>query len=292
MRRYRSHDEDSGRWAGFALRAGDVVVSARSKHGTTWVQTICLNLVHPGGLPAPLPEISPWLDWLGEPLDDVRDRLRRQMHRRVIKTHTPLDGVTLDPGVSYVVAARDPLDAAVSLYHHSRNIDRDRLSALTGNASTSTAAEAAVGEWLRRWVHSVADPATELDSLDGVLWHLADAWSRRSAEHVTLVHYADLMTDLEGEMLRLAGRLHVEVPPDLWPRLVDACTFDRMRAQPDRHVPDHGGILREPAAFFRLGGSGEGLTLLGPGALARYEERTRTALPPELWSWLHRWPDR
>ena len=37
-----------------------------------------------------------------------------------------------------------------------------------------------------------------------------------------LVHYADLLTDLEGEMRRLAARLDLEVPEDVWPSLVDA----------------------------------------------------------------------
>ena len=43
-RRYRSDDEDSDRWASIALRPGDVVISTRSKHGTTWMQLICAVL--------------------------------------------------------------------------------------------------------------------------------------------------------------------------------------------------------------------------------------------------------
>ncbi|MGO9195876.1 MAG: hypothetical protein ACLQK4_01950 [Acidimicrobiales bacterium] len=33
--RYRSDDEDSGRWVGFPFRQGDIVISTRSKCGTT-----------------------------------------------------------------------------------------------------------------------------------------------------------------------------------------------------------------------------------------------------------------
>jgi len=43
--RYTSPDEDSARWWDFAFRPGDVVISSRSKSGTTWVQMICLLLV-------------------------------------------------------------------------------------------------------------------------------------------------------------------------------------------------------------------------------------------------------
>src|ERR1700680_4877353 len=93
-RRYRSPDEDSCRWLGFPFRAGDIVISSRSKHGTTWVQMICALLVFQRPeLPAPLWELSPWLDWLVTPCSDVFARLAAQRHRRFMKTHTPLDGI-------------------------------------------------------------------------------------------------------------------------------------------------------------------------------------------------------
>jgi aryl sulfotransferase len=59
--RYLSGDEDSARWAGFPFRAGDIVISTRSKTGTTWVQMICALLIfQTPQLPAPLGRISPW----------------------------------------------------------------------------------------------------------------------------------------------------------------------------------------------------------------------------------------
>ena len=131
--RYTSNDEDSARWWRFPLRDGDIIVSSRSKSGTTWVQMISLLLVlQTPSLPDTLGQLSPWLDWLVRPEAEVRELLGSQHHRRVIKTHTPLDGVPQDPRATYVVVARHPLDAAVSLYHHSKNLDRERLRALMG----------------------------------------------------------------------------------------------------------------------------------------------------------------
>src|ERR671920_1326290 len=107
--RYRSPDEDSGRWDGFPFRDGDIVISTRSKSGTTWMQMICALLIfQTPHLPAPLPALSPWLDWLIVPREEVIDRLQAQQHRRFIKTHTPLDGIVLDPRATYIVAARHP----------------------------------------------------------------------------------------------------------------------------------------------------------------------------------------
>src|SRR4030095_14686803 len=114
--RYTSPDEDSARWDGFPFRPGDIVISTRSKSGTTWMQMICALLIfRTPDLPAPLSTLSPWLDWLVTPRDEVYARLEAQQHRRFIKTHTPLDGVPLDPRVTYIVVARHTLDMAVSL---------------------------------------------------------------------------------------------------------------------------------------------------------------------------------
>ena len=96
--RYQSPDEDSARWLGFPFRDGDIVISTRSKTGTTWVQMICALLIfQTPELPAPLGQLSPWLDHLIAPREQVYARLAAQQHRRIIKTHTPLDGIPLDP---------------------------------------------------------------------------------------------------------------------------------------------------------------------------------------------------
>src|SRR6202161_4250077 len=102
--RYQSSDEDSARWLGFPFRDGDIVISTRSKTGTTWVQMICALLVfRTPELPDRLSVLSPWLDWLITPKDDVYALLEAQDHRRFIKTHTPLDGVPEDQRVTYIV---------------------------------------------------------------------------------------------------------------------------------------------------------------------------------------------
>ncbi|MEV5818744.1 sulfotransferase domain-containing protein [Micromonospora haikouensis] len=289
--RYRSSEEDSARWAGFPFRDGDIVISTRSKSGTTWMQTICALLVFgTPDLPAPLSQLSPWLDWLAEPRDEVYARLAAQRHRRFVKTHTPLDGVPLDDRAHYVVVARHPLDMAVSLWHQSGNLDRARLAELTGRPAPAgpPAPRTPLVESLRRWVDREADPRAELDSLQGVLWHLGDAWGRRDRPNVTLVHYDDLVADLAGQMRALAGRLGVEVAQPRWPELVEAATFDRMRERADLLVPDPAGVLKDRNAFFRRGRSGQGRELLDAATLARYRARTAALAPPDLLAWLHR----
>ena len=120
---YRWPGEDSGRWLGFRFRPGDIVISTRRKSGTTWMQMICALLIfQTPDLPDPLWQLSPWMDSQIMPHDLVYAQLAEQRHRRFIKTHTPLDGIPLDPRVTYIVTARHPLDTFVSLRRHNEII--------------------------------------------------------------------------------------------------------------------------------------------------------------------------
>ncbi len=289
--RYVSADEDSGRWLSFPFRPGDIVISARSKSGTTWMQMICALLIFQStDLPAPLAHLSPWLDWLTTGQQQVYDHLAAQRHRRFVKTHTPLDGVPAEPAVSYLVVARHPLDMAVSLYHQGDNIDRDRLRRLTGAPPPDkpTAARPPLHSWLVSWFERDTDPRTELDSLPGVLWHLTDAWQRRREPNVLLVHYDDLLSDLAGEMRRIAAWLAIDVPEPRWLALVEAATFAAMRRKAGELVPDPSGVLKDHQAFFREGRSGSGRDLLSAEQADRYHQRAADLAPSDLLAWLHR----
>lgn len=288
--RYRSPDEDSARWLGFPFREGDIVISTRSKSGTTWMQMICALLVFRNpGLPAPLSELSPWLDWLITPRDEVFARLAAQKHRRFIKTHTPLDGIPIDALATYIVVARHPLDMAVSLYHQGDNLDRERIRGLTGQHGPEPAPSPRppLREWLLSWIDRDVEPREQLDSLPGVMWHLSDAWARRGEPNVVLVHYDDLSDDLEGEMCRLAARLGIDPPRETWPQLVEAATFEHMRSRARQLAPDPSGVLKDHAAFFRRGTSGSGRELLTAEELAQYRMRAAQLASPELLTWLH-----
>ena len=290
-RRYVSPDEDSARWASFPFREGDIVISTRSKHGTTWMQMICALLVlRTPDLPEPLGEMSPWLDRLTAPEADLFADLADQHHRRFLKTHTPLDGIPLEPEVTYIVVARHPLDAAVSLYHQGDNIDREVLRRLVGRAEPIAPPTPRPGlhDWLVEWIEEDPAPTESLDSLPGVMWHLTDAWSRRSEPNVLLVHYDDLQRDLDAAMRGLASRLAIEVDEAAWPALVRAASFSEMSARAEALLPDRNGILRDPAAFFRRGTSGAGREVLTEPELARYDERARVLASPDLRGWLHR----
>jgi len=288
-RRYRAHDEDSARWLGFPYRDDDIVISTRSKTGTTWVQMICALLIFQQPRPpAPIAQLSPWLDHLIAPREQVFAQLAAQEHRRFIKTHTPLDGIPLDPRVTYLVTARHPLDVAVSLYHHSANIDRARLRQLIGQPEPTTPPPPLppLHDWLLDWIAGDHDPAERLDSLPGLIWHISDAWARRGQPNIVLVHYDNLSADLAGQMRWLAGRLGITVPGHAWPALVRAATFESMSGNAETAVPT-AGLFKSNAAFFRRGRSGAGCEILSDGEIAAYHDRAARLAPADMLAWLH-----
>ncbi|MCU1369862.1 MAG: sulfotransferase [Ilumatobacteraceae bacterium] len=286
MERYGS--ERSERWDAFEHRPGDIVVSTRSKCGTTWMQMICLLLIHGAPLPGPLSLLSPWLDWDVEPEDVVHARLAAQRHRRVIKTHTPLDGIPLDPDVRYIVVGRHSLDVALSLYHHVGNIDQERSSDLRNRAPVAARPRATVDEWMSAWIDDRRAPTEELDTLAGNVHHIADAWNRTGSGNVLLVHYADLLDDGEAAMRQIARWLDIEVPDHSWTSLADAASFDSMRVRANETAPDHLGVLKDRGAFFRSGTSGEGLRACSTSQRRRCDERVSDLTAPPIASWLGR----
>ena len=116
---YQNHHMDSTRWNWFTPRDDDIVIATSYKAGTTFTQTIVGNLLFPdGNLPGPATFISPWLDMRVFPLELVLGQLEAQEHRRYIKTHLPLDGLSYFESIKYICVSRDPRDVFMSLLNH------------------------------------------------------------------------------------------------------------------------------------------------------------------------------
>jgi len=293
---YRTIVRDSRRWDHLSLRSGDIVVSTPPKSGTTWMQMICVLLVHQTPtLPDSLDRLSPWLDALTRPVDEVVAGLDAQCHRRVIKTHTPLDGLPIEPGVTYVTVARDPRDVAISWEHHRSNQDRlathFAVADATGSGSLlgpTTRPSMEPNEAFWHWVDDPISPYAAASTLAATAHHLQTFWDVRQADQVVLVHYDDLVRDLEGEMRRLARRLGIAVPERRWSSLVEAATFERMRERADELAPNVSeSIWHDDRAFFHAGASGQWHEQLGSADLARYRRRVDDLVGSDLAQWLH-----
>jgi Sulfotransferase domain len=292
---YRSLIMDSARWDGFEFRPSDIVISTPPKCGTTWTQMLCAMLIFDGPtFPAPLSELTPWLDQSIRPLDDVRAIYAAQEHRRFIKTHTPLDGLSLVDDVTYVVVGRDPRDVMISMEHHLANMDLDRVLALRGQAVGNDdldtlpprpQASDDPAERFRAFVHASGD--TGALCLTSVLHHLDTGWQLRHAPNVVLCHYADYTRDLPGEIMRLAKALNINMTPDRAQALAAEATLERMRDRAADVLPNAGAIWRDDRAFFRAGSFGEWRSRVTDHDLVEYQQTVDAVVTPELASWAH-----
>jgi aryl sulfotransferase len=268
VRHYKGFIADSARWEqaqrkGFVFRDDDIVIATPAKCGTTWMQNIVGMLVlGRTDLGRPITEISPWLDMLTRPLEEVVATLESQQHRRFIKTHTPFDGLPYDERVTYLTVFRHPLQVAQSDADHGDNADRERMIPLRGEVAGFDDLDYLVPppersedprERMLQWI----DDATVYDSPGGtaslrqLMHHVCSYWEVRHLPNVHVFHYSDLRADLAGQMRRVAEVLAVPLPDD-FDAYVEAATFDRMKAAADRTAPDSEfGTWKSNSDFFR-----------------------------------------
>lgn len=301
--RYRTLVADNARFDGFAFREGDIIISTPPKCGTTWAQTICALLIFQSpDFPQAVDLISPWLEQSLRPIAEVVADLEAQRHRRFIKSHTPLDGLPFDERVTYLCVGRDPRDVALSWDNHMRNMDIQALLALRHKAVGSDD----VAELLERQMAAMQLPDTEserfwhwvendlavIDSVGGLAFtmhHLGSYYAERDRPNIELLHYGDLKADLEGQMRRLADRFGIAVAEERWPTLVQAASFESMKARAAQVAPNATeSIWQDQEHFFHRGTSGQWSHVITDEAdAARYRNRVAQLAPDDLSLWVH-----
>jgi len=229
------------------------------------------------------------------PLAEVTAVLAAQTHRRVIKTHTPLDGLPLHFDVTYLVVGRDPRDVAISYEHHAANLDFERFLALraaaVGNEDLAELSERRVPsedpvERFRAFV--AGETSGGQPTLASVLHHLDTGWQRRGNPNVALFHYADLTADLVGELLRLARVLGIPCSLERARQLAPEATLARMRERSAEVAPSASlGTWKDVRAFFRSGEIGEWRERLSDADLVAHEARVAELVGPDLATWAY-----
>ena len=287
---------DSRRWANYKPRADDVVIATYPKCGTTWMQRLIAMLVFGSAAPRPLAEVSPWIDRrFGPGADEVLAQLEGQTHRRVIKSHLPLDALPFYDAVKYVHVARDGRDACLSFHNHSRTFtpaalaDMDAIGLADDRIGrTYPRAPEDFRPFFRDWIAEAPWAATQCALSPLSFFDFEQTyWSERQRPNILLVHYNDLQNDLEGELRRIAAFLDIPAAENLWPQFVAAGSFAAMRRDGDDLMPEAQRAWTGGAkTFLNKGTNGRWRDLLTPDDVARYETKAARELPPSCARWL------
>ena len=238
---------DSTVWNRFRFRDDDVIVATYAKSGTTWTQQIVGQLIFGGAPDVPIHAISPWLDLRVMP-PETMDQLEAQTHRRVIKTHLPLDALTFSPKAKYLYIARDGRDVLWSLYNHHANANDlfyELLNETPGRVGPPIGrADPDIRRYFLHWLETDGQPFWSY-------WeNVATWWAYRHLPNVKLVHFNALKADPEGEIRRIAEFLDCDIPDAQWPKILEHCSFDYMKKNAQNVAPLGGAIFDGGASTF------------------------------------------
>ncbi len=275
---------DSTRWNGFMFRDDDVIVVTYGKSGTTWTQHIVGQLLFGGDPSIEIAKISPWFDLRYAPLQLV-DGVETQTHRRVIKTHLPIDALVFSPEAKYLYVARDGRDVVFSMYNHHVSASPlwyEKINDGPAELGPKMAPpDPDIARYFRHWVENDGQPYWPFwDNVRG--WYAA-----RALPNVRLVHFARLKADPEREIRAIAEFLDIEVDHATWPEILDHCTFAWMKAHAAQVTPQGGALFTGGAdSFIHKGVNGRWRDVLSAEDSALYEAKALEELGPECAHWL------
>jgi aryl sulfotransferase len=283
-REMHNHHMDSTVWNRFKFREDDVVVSTWAKSGTTWTQQIVAQLIFNGAEGIDVPKMSPWVDLRIMPKEAIAG-LEHQTHRRVLKTHLPVDALVFSPKAKYIYIGRDGRDAIWSLFNHHINATDDFFAAFNNCPGRH-------GPRLERGVDDVHAFYTRCFEQNGEpywpFWENIRAWWEvRHLPNVLLMHFSDMKRDLPGSIRRIASFLEIEIDEAVFPRIVEHSTFDYMKAHAERMAP-LGGVFWQGGAgtFVNKGTNGRWRDTLSTEEVAAYEAKALAELGSDCAWWL------
>ncbi len=284
-RELMNHHMDSTVWNDFRFREGDIVIATYAKSGTTWLQQIVGQLVFDGDPDVPIGEISPWVDLRVPPKDVKLAALEAQSHRRIVKTHLPLDALVFSPKAKYIYVGRDGRDVLMSFYHHHAAANAlwyELLNDTPGRVGPPIGPpDPDIRRYFRAWLGQDGFPIWSF-------WeNIASWWAARHLPNVLLLHFNALKADLAGEMRRVAAFLDIDIAEARWPTVIEHCSFEYMKSRADAVAPLGGAIFDGGAAtFINKGNNGRWRDVLTPEDSAAYERMAVEKLGGDCARWL------
>jgi aryl sulfotransferase len=283
-REMHNHHMNSTVWNSFKFRDDDVVIVTYAKSGTTWTQQIVAQLIFNGAEGIDVHHLSPWVDLRIIP-PEVIAGLEGQTHRRVVKTHLPVDALVFSPKAKYIFIGRDGRDAAWSLFNHHINATDDYFAAFNNTPGLA-------GTRLERGSDDVRDFYSAWFSGDGYpywpVWeNIRSWWSIRNLPNVKLIHFNDMKADLAGSVREIADFLGIKPDAASFAKIVEHSTFDYMKAHAGEVAPRGGAMWKGGAGtFINKGTNGRWRDTLSAAEIAAYETKASAELGTACAKWL------
>lgn len=208
------YEKIAGKILNFEVRKDDVWVISYPKCGTTWTQEmvtlLCTDLDY--GEAANIPLIHRWhfleFESIFEKMESI-DKAAAAPSPRYMKSHLPVGLLpvqlwTVCPKIVYV--ARNPMDTAISYYHHLRNVMQ---------------MEAKLDEYYEAFL------------ADQIVWspfhsHIISFWNMRNEENISFITYEDMKFDMISVLKFLANFFGKTYKEDELKELMSHLSFEKM----------------------------------------------------------------
>jgi len=226
---------NSNHWDHVNFREDDIVVCTALKTGTTWMLRILSLLIHQDLKVSGEVMKTPWPDYrLLTSIEEEVKEMDQIQHHRFIKCHVPLDGIPYDENVKYIHVSRELHDAFFSLQNHWEILTEENLATKDKYGDRPFPRFENAGDVHQRWHDWLTKSGRFSWEQDGYpFWSMfsyaESFWPYRNLPNILMVHFTDLLNDLEGQMRRVARFIGVEVPEDKWADFAKAAHFDSMK---------------------------------------------------------------
>ena len=204
----------------FPVCQDDVFIAGYPRCGTTWTQQI-VKLLRNGGKDdgERLDLTIPFIEFIGSPPAkhmgyDVN--LESIPSPRAFKTNLPYEfvpgGLPHTTPAKYVYVARNPKDAAVSMWHHQ--------SKMAHHPSRPW------GEFFKSYFGS--SPVPYGNCFD----HILGWWKHRDAPNILFLTYEDMKMQPNESVERIARFIGIDPTPELVTQVVEKTSFQAMKTDP------------------------------------------------------------
>ncbi len=215
------------------------------------------------------------------PATEMLEALDDQTHRRFIKTHSPAHTIPLADSLKYITVHRAAPDALVSWGNHRAKMRPEIMQMLNDDAFADGLSPLPL-----RFEGDYDVLFDEWSQFCSPARHLASWWPLRDESNVLMLHYANLLADLEGEMRCIADYLGLDVDESSWPAVVERCRIASMRNSAREAGRIDGGFEGGANSFFNKGVNGEGTRQLTDAQLERVAAHCADHLDLESRQWL------
>lgn len=286
-REYASKFFDSTIWNDLEYRNDDIVVASYAKAGTTLVQQILAQLIFDMDEEVSVSKISPWLDSVYPEKKAKLDLIAAQVHRRVLKTHLPIDALVFSRVAKYIYVGRDGRDIVWSLYDHQGAASQEARLLLEADANSSgrlrvvAPPPSSILNYFDAWLDKDGHPFWPF-------WeNVRSWWQARLLPNVLFVHYSDLIADMGEQIRRIAAFIEIPLGEDRLALIMHHCSLEYMRAHAGRYVPHGTGLWKDDGkAFFNKGQNGRWSEILPSETNTIFKQRAISELGIDCAQWM------